>query len=100
MINSTMRPVLGLEVVFDNGRIDIHRKDAALMEDFKAKLPTWHRMIATLRSGPMTQAALASELEVSGDTIKKAVQRSRNTFIRIEGSDGITRIALAERGGR
>jgi hypothetical protein len=95
-----LRPVLGLEVVFDNGRIEIHRKDAALMEDVKAKLPTWHRMIAALRSGPLTQAALASELEVSGETIRKAVQRSRTTFTRIEGSDGITRIALAERAGR
>ena len=93
-------PVLGLEVVFDNGRIEIHRKDAALMEDFKAKLPTWHRMIAALRSGPMTQAALASELDVSGETIRKAVQRSRTTFTRIDGSDGITRIALADRAGR
>jgi len=66
----------------------------------RSKLPTWQRMISALRSGPLTQAALASELEVSGDTIKKAVQRSRTTFTRIEGSDGITRIALMERGSR
>jgi hypothetical protein len=94
------RPVLGLEVVFDSNRIEIHRKDAALMEDFKSKLPTWHRMISALRTGPLTQAALASELDVSGETIRKAVQRSRTTFTRIEGSDGITRIALTERAGR
>lgn len=92
--------VCGLEVLFDNGRIEIYRKDAALIEDVRGKIPTWQRMIAALKTGPMTQAALASELDVSGDAIKKAVQRGRNTFTRIEGNDGITRIALMERGSR
>ena len=94
------RPVLGLEVVFDSGRIEIHRKDAALMEDFKSKLPTWHRMIALLRDGPQTQATIASELEVTGEAIRKAVARAKNTFTRVEGSDGITRIALVDRASR
>jgi predicted transcriptional regulator len=87
-------------VTFDGDRIRVHRHDVAQMEDFASKLPTWQRMLAALRSGPMTQVALASELEVSQDAIKKAIQRSRTTFTRIEGSDGVTRIALMDRGNR
>jgi len=93
-------PPVGLEVAFDDNRIQVYRRDVAQMAEFASKLPVWQRMIAALRTGPMTQAALASELEVSGDAIKKAVQRGRNTFTRVESSDGITRVALVERGSR
>ena len=91
------RPALGLEVTFDSNRIEIHRRDVAQMQDFASRLPTWQRMISLLRDGPQTQATVASELNVSGEAIRKAVARGKSTFTRVEGSDGITRIALMDR---
>jgi hypothetical protein len=45
----------------------------------------------------MTIVALADELHIKADTIIKAVKRGDDTFTKVLGSDGITKIALLER---
>lgn len=91
----------GLRFTFTDERIAIHPTDLAESTDFAAKLPLRQRMKAALAHGPLTLAALAEELDVKSDSLKKVVDRSKKesnpTFTRLVGADGTTRISLVAR---
>jgi len=93
-----LRPALGFRVEFGGDRVTIQRTDLAQHDDFAGQLPLWQRIVGTLRAGPMTYAGLAEELGAKVASIERAVQRSKGrTFTRVDGADGIARIALVER---
>jgi hypothetical protein len=90
-------PARGLRLTFGD-RITIRPTDLAQHDDFAATLPLWQRIVGTLRSGPKTYATIAADLDAKVPSVERAVQRSRGrVFTRVEGADGITRIALVER---
>jgi len=69
--------------------------DAATIDGVADRLPLHVRLTHALAHGPLTLAALADELGgAKVDSIDKAVRRGQKLFTRVEGSDGITRIAL------
>ena len=72
---------------------------ASESSDLAARLPLWQRMRAACQKGPRTLAELASKLDTTVDTLDRTVRRKSGLFGRVSGSDGITRIALAERRG-
>jgi len=93
-----LRPALGFTVRFGDDRVTIQRTDPSEDSSFADKLPLWQRIAGTLRTGPLTYARIAEVLDAKVDSVERAVQRSRGrTFTRVEGADGITRIALVER---
>jgi hypothetical protein len=70
--------------------------DLATVEGLAERLPLWQRMVHLLKTGPMTLAQMADELDAKVDSVSKAANRGK-TFTKISGSDGITRIALVAR---
>jgi hypothetical protein len=89
------RPV-GLEFSFGAERIHVVPVNLADVEGLAEKLPLSARMTHLLRTGPLTYAQLAEELESKVDSVIKAVKRS-NAFTKMTGADGVTRISLVER---
>jgi hypothetical protein len=89
------RPV-GLEFTFTPEQIGVRPVDLATVEGLADRLPLWQRMEHLLKTGPMTIAQMAEELDAKVDSVNKAANR-RKTFTRIPGSDGIYRIALVAR---
>lgn len=90
-------PARGLRVTFGD-RVTIEPTDLAEHHDFAAKLPTWQRMVAALKAGPLTLPELATAVEAKLDTVIKVVKRSEGrTFSRVDGADGKARIYLVER---
>lgn len=94
-----LRPAVGLEVTFAEGRTTITRVDLATVEEFAGQLPVWQRMVSALRAGALTPADLAREIDAKQDTVERKARAHPRLFTRFTGSDGITRIGLIE-GGR
>jgi hypothetical protein len=91
-------PALAYEFFFDESETRVGRVDEQESPDLAAKLPTWQRMVSSLRHGPKTLAALAEELGTPVGTIEQAANRGRGKrFTRVTGSDGIGRVALLDR---
>ena len=86
----------GLEFAFGAERIDVRTVDIATVDGLAERMPISARMAAALKRGPLTCAQLSDELGAKLDTVIKAANRSK-AFTKVAGSDGITRIALAER---
>ena len=94
-----LRPAIGFEVAFDAERTWFRRIDVGDVDDLAASLPIWQRMRHALKSGPMTIAALAEQLQVKVDSVDKSARRLQGkAFTRVAGDDGVYRIALIERG--
>jgi hypothetical protein len=90
------RPV-GLEITWAADRVDIRRVDPADVADLAEKMPMWRRMRNAVKRGPQTLAVLADDLGANVDTLDRYVRRYSNTFCRVSGDDGVTRIALVEK---
>ncbi len=92
-------PHVGLEFDFvDDARVQVRRRDVVdVGADVAAKAPIPLRLRAALRRGPLTLAALADELEAKVDTVERTVRRYTETFTRVDGPDGVARIALLDR---
>ena len=100
-----IRPPFGLRLTFGQDRTSVHTLDVATVEDFAAKLPLWQRVRSALRGGPMTYAELATALDAKVDSVEKTVKRDmlrgdRRTFARLDGKDGVARVALLDRAER
>ena len=60
-------------------------------------LPLWVRMKQLVAHQPLTYAAIAESLGAKVDSVEKAARRKRTVFTRVDGDDGVARIALLER---
>jgi hypothetical protein len=89
------KPV-GLEFTFTSERISVHAVDLATVEGLAERLPLWQRMAHLLKTGPMTIAQIAEELDAKSDSVTKAANRGK-AFTKVPSGDGITRIALVTR---
>jgi hypothetical protein len=91
------RPV-GIRVTYDQDQTHFDGADLADVPDLAAGLSLKQRIRALLKAGPQTLATIANELEHSKvDSIDRIVRREKDTFTKVSGKDGITRIALVER---
>jgi len=91
-----LRPPLGFELRFEEGKTTIRRTDAADIGEFADKLTVAQRMAHLLRGGAMTVSELAERLEVADSSIRSVMNRKPGIFIRL--ADG--RVALlAKEGG-
>jgi hypothetical protein len=93
-----LQPALGFQFTFESDRTRVQRIDLTTSDDLAPKLPTWQRMRQVLRTGPMTIPALADELDLRPEAVKKAAQRGDGRmFTRVVGADGSAKIGLVER---
>ncbi len=92
-----LRPSVGFEITFDEQRTRFRRVDVADVQDLASELPLWQRMKHAVAHRPMTLAALAEDLDAKVASIDKAIQRKKNVFTKVDGQDGVARIALLER---
>lgn len=61
------------------------------------RLPLWQRIRGIVRSGPQTLAAIASELNHDNvESLDRVVRKHKDLFMKVAGSDGVTRVALVE----
>lgn len=89
---------VGIRVDFDGDRIYFTAVDAGTIDEIADKLPLWQRIRSVVASGPLTLAAIASELgHANLESLDRTVRRNRTMFTKVSGSDGVTRIALVER---
>lgn len=93
---SGLRPAVGYQVSFDADRTTFTRVDVADNRELAAELPLWLRMKHALTRGPQTLARLAEDLGANVDTLDRTVRRKSALFVRVPGSDGISRIGLLE----
>lgn len=93
-----LAPAVGYAVSFEDGRIAFDRTDVATMTDLASRLPIGQRINAVLKSGAMTVAEIASELDEKVDSVAKAVRRGESkVYVRTPGPDGVYRIGLLAR---
>jgi hypothetical protein len=91
-----VQAAIGFALTFGE-RIEVRRANVVDNEQLATKLPLAQRMYFALRRGALTLAALAEETGGSAETLDRYVRRSSDRYTKIEGADGITRIALLER---
>lgn len=87
-------PALGWVIDFAGGSIQVNKTDPADHGELVGGLKVWERMREELKAGPFTMAALASSLDVPVNTVIQEVKRKNGLFTKIQGADGIDRIAL------
>lgn len=92
-----LQPALGYELHFGPERTVVRRVSVADTPELADSLPLKDRMRHAVRLQPMTAAALADELGAKVETVERKVRAYPKLFARVLGSNGITRIALAER---
>jgi hypothetical protein len=92
-----LAPAVGYSVTFGPERTTFTRTDLADTPDLAERLPTWQRMAHLLRSGSMTMAQVAGELDVTVDLVAKTTKRHEGkVFVRVPGADGVYRIGLLD----
>lgn len=87
-------PALGWVIDFSSQAITVRRTDVADHGELVGGLKVWERMREELKTGPSTMASLASALEVPLNNVQQEVKRKNGLFTKVQGSDGIDRIAL------
>jgi hypothetical protein len=91
-------PAVGIHVTFDGDRVYFARTDIATIEELAESVPLWQRIRSLVRTGPMTLAAIAGELNHNNpESLDRIVRRHKGIFAKVSDKDGITRIALVER---
>ena len=86
----------GFTITFESngGAISVERSAVADSAELAERLPTVVRVRHALRSGAKTYAEVAGEIGESVDTVSKAIRRETGAFVRVTGSDGVTRCGL------
>ena len=88
---------MGFHISFTDERTIYTPVNVADIQDLSTSLPLWQRMKSAVATRPMTLAMLAEELGAKVDSVDKAVQRKATVFTKVDGKDGVARIALLER---
>lgn len=88
-----LRPPFGVRVEFVGTETHIRTTEIGEHDELAAKLPVWQRMHHLLKHGAMPEAELAEMLDAKPASIRVAVSRNKETFLRLD--DG--RIGLLER---
>jgi len=91
-----VQPSIGFEISFGD-RIEVRPANVADNDQLAIKLPASQRLYHALRRGPKTLAALSDDIGSSVETLERTIRRRKDTYTRVEGPDGITRIALIEK---
>jgi hypothetical protein len=88
---------IAFEVTFDQGCTRIDRVNVSTVDELATSLPLWQRMKDALKSGPLTLAALAEDLDANVDTLDRTVRRKSALFTKVTNfPDHVTRVALVE----
>ena len=90
-------PAVGFHITFTEDQTIYTPIDVADVQDLSAQLPLWVRMKHAVVNHPMTLVSLSEELGAKVDSLDKAVKRKGRVFTRVDGPDGVARIALVER---
>jgi hypothetical protein len=83
----------GFRIRFFEDRIEVRKSDPGENENLSQHLPVRVRMIAALKRGPLSLAALAEEAGAEADTVRRTARRYSNLFVTLP--DG--RLGLKER---
>ena len=92
-----LRPAVGFAVTFATGRTTVEPCDLNGVPELAEGLPVWQRIQDALQNGPLTLADVADQLGVKVPVIELAAKHRPTFFAKILGTDGIARLALAER---
>lgn len=87
-------PAVGFHISFERERTVYTPVDIRDVQDLSAELPLWRRIQNAVKSGPLTLAALADDLSAKVDSVEKAVKRKATVFTKVDGRDGVQRVAL------
>jgi hypothetical protein len=99
---SRLHPAVGFQFTFTDTQTLVERVNLADVEDLAGRLPLWQRIAALLKADgghPWSLSDIAEELDAKVDTVKKAVspRRGKSMFVLLPASDGVSRVALADR---
>ena len=94
---AALQRAVGFRVSFDEDRIQFNPVDLATVDDLAKGLPLWQRMKEAISHQPHTLASLAEEFGTTVETLDRNVRRKKHLFTRVNGADGIARIALVSR---
>ena len=89
---------VGYTIRFDEDRTQFAQVDLADVSDLASKLTIYERITAALKSGPMTIAALAEDIDAKPATVEKTVRRwtEKGNLVRLAAKNGVpTRYGLA-----
>ena len=95
-----LHPSLGFQATFTDDRITIESVNVTDVGDLAAKLPLRERMKNLLKSGTMTPEAVADELDVKEETVKRTLRRHKKLFVLVKGKDGLTKLGLKLSAGK
>ncbi len=90
-------PAIGFHISFERQRTVYTQVDIRDVQDLSAELPLWRRIQNEVKSGPLTLVALGNRLDAKVDTVSKAVKRRSTIFTKVDGRDGVSRVALLAR---
>ena len=85
---------LGFAITFTNDKTTFDKSHVADTPDLAIKMSVRQRMFACLRTGAMTPAQIAEDIDATPDTVARTARRHKTIFTTLE--DG--RLALLERG--
>ena len=91
------RPI-GLEFTFTDARISVRAVNLAGVDGLAERLSLSARMQHLLANGPLSYAELATRLEAKVNSVIQVATRV-DVFTKVTSRDGISRLALVERGG-
>jgi len=70
----------GIEIEFDEHVTTIRRCDVADIEEAAKHLPSKQRIAGALRAGAQTTVAMAEQLDMKPEAVKRALQRGRGSL--------------------
>jgi hypothetical protein len=94
-----LQPAVGFRFQFEADRTLLVTHDVRKCPEFAGHLAMWQRIQAVLANGPMTTAAIASEINAKENSIRQAVIRRPHLFARVhDAPDGVQRVKLHNAG--
>jgi hypothetical protein len=88
---------VAFQFIFEPDRTTVRRVEPSTVQSLASEVPVWQRIKHAVRSGPLTIAELAAEIDAKPDTVEKAIRRKAQVFSLVKGANGVQRVALIER---